>query len=76
LELTWDRVDLEVRRIGSPRIVANGKRATAAHHNTVNSYETGRYAAKPETVAAIRKALEKAGVEFTDGRKPLGVRSR
>jgi hypothetical protein len=46
------------------RIVANGKRATAAHHNTVNTFETGRYAGKSETIAAMRKALEEAGVRF------------
>ena len=32
-----------------------------------------RYAGRPETIAAMRKALEKAGVEFTNG-KELGVR--
>jgi hypothetical protein len=37
--------------------------------------ETGRYAARPETLAAIRKAFEKAGVEFINGAKP-GVRLR
>ena len=40
---------------------------------TVNSFETERYAGRPETVAAMRKALEKAGVEFTNGKRP-GVR--
>ena len=34
------------------------------HHNTVTTFETGKYAGKPETVAAMRKALEKAGVVF------------
>jgi predicted nucleic acid-binding Zn ribbon protein len=43
------------------------------HHNTVNSFETERYAGRPETIAAMRKALEKAGVEFTNGKRP-GVR--
>ena len=33
----------------------------------------GRYAGKPETLKAIRKALEKAGVEFLNGNRP-GVR--
>jgi hypothetical protein len=42
--------------------------AAGIHHNTVNSFETGRYAA--ETIVAICKALEKAGVEFTNGKKP------
>jgi hypothetical protein len=43
------------------------------HYNTVSNVETGRYGADPETLAAIKKALEKAGVEFTNGKKP-GVR--
>ena len=47
--------------------------AAGIHHNTVNSFETGRYAGRPETIVAIRKALEKAGVEFTNGKGP-GVR--
>jgi hypothetical protein len=47
--------------------------AAGIHHNTVNSFETERYAGRPETIAAMRKALEKAGVEFIDGKKP-GVR--
>jgi hypothetical protein len=33
----------------------------------------GGYAGTPATLAAIRRALEKAGVEFTNGKKP-GVR--
>jgi hypothetical protein len=33
------------------------------------------FAGSPETLAAIRKALEKAGVEFTNGKGP-GVRMR
>ena len=48
-------------------------KAAGIHHNTVNSFETERYAGRPETIAAMRKALEKAGVEFTNGKKP-GVR--
>jgi transcriptional regulator with XRE-family HTH domain len=43
------------------------------HFNTVHAIERGKSIAKPETLAAIRKALEKAGVEFTNGRRP-GVR--
>jgi hypothetical protein len=38
----------------------------------LNSFETERYAGRPETIAAMRKALEKTGVEFTKG----GVRLR
>jgi len=35
--------------------------------------ERGKSVAKPETLAAIREALEKDGVEFTNGKRP-GVR--
>ena len=49
-----------------------GKKAKV-HFNTVHAIERGKSVAKPETLAAIRKALEKAGVEFTNGRRP-GVR--
>ena len=48
-------------------------KAAGIHHNTVNSFETERYAGRPETIAAMRTALEKAGVEFTNGKGP-GVR--
>ena len=41
--------------------------AAGIHHNTVTTFETGKYAGKPETIAAMRKALEKAGVEFIKG---------
>lgn len=34
------------------------------HRNTVTNLETGRYQGDPATVAAIREALESAGVEF------------
>ncbi|MGZ8417700.1 MAG: helix-turn-helix transcriptional regulator [Methyloceanibacter sp.] len=44
--------------------------AAGINHNTVNSFETGRYAGSPETIAAMRKALEKAGIEFTNGKRP------
>ncbi len=47
------------------------------HRNTVTNFETGRYAGSPEAIAAIRRALEDAGVEFIDenGGGP-GVRLR
>jgi ribosome-binding protein aMBF1 (putative translation factor) len=48
-------------------------KAARVHHNTVNNFEVGRYAGTPATLAAIRRALEKAGVEFTNGKKS-GVR--
>ena len=44
-------------------------KAAGIHYNTVNSFETERYAGRPETIAAMCKALEKAGVEFTNGRR-------
>jgi hypothetical protein len=37
--------------------------------------ETGAYAGAPQTLEAIRRALEYAGVEFTNGDAP-GVRLR
>ena len=49
-----------------------GKKAKV-HFNTVHAIECGKSVAKPETLAAIRKVLEKAGVEFTNGKRP-GVR--
>ena len=42
--------------------------------NTIAQIEAGRYASD-ETLAVIRRALEAAGVEFTNGRWP-GVRLR
>jgi transcriptional regulator with XRE-family HTH domain len=45
------------------------------HRNTVTNIETERYAGDSETLEAIRRALEKAGVEFTNGKRP-GVRLR
>ena len=42
-------------------------KAAGIHYNTVNSFETERYAGRPETIAAMRKALEKAGVQFLTG---------
>ena len=44
-------------------------------HNTISKIETGAYAGAPETLEAIRRALERAGVEFTNGDGP-GVRLR
>jgi transcriptional regulator with XRE-family HTH domain len=43
------------------------------HRNTISAIETGKSGGNPETLNAIKKALEKAGVEFTNRRKP-GVR--
>jgi transcriptional regulator with XRE-family HTH domain len=46
-----------------------GKKAKV-HFNTVHAIERGKSHGKPETLAAIRKALEKAGVKFTNGKRP------
>ena len=43
------------------------------HFNTVHAIERGKSAGKPETLKAIRKVLEKAGIQFTNGSRP-GVR--
>jgi hypothetical protein len=48
-----------------------GKKAKL-HFNTVHAIERGKSSGSPETLAAIRKALEKAGVQFTGGKR-LGV---
>ena len=45
-------------------------KAAGIHYNTVNRFETECYAGRPETIAAMRKALEQAGVEFTYGKGP------
>jgi transcriptional regulator with XRE-family HTH domain len=42
---------------------------------TIADFEVGRRVPQPRTVAAIRAALEAAGVEFTNGDAP-GVRLR
>jgi len=49
-----------------------GKKAKV-HFNTVHAIEHGNSHGKPDTMAAIRRALEKAGVQFTNGKRP-GVR--
>jgi transcriptional regulator with XRE-family HTH domain len=42
---------------------------------TLSDFEIGKRAPHPRTLAAIRAALEAAGVEFTNGGQP-GVRLR
>jgi transcriptional regulator with XRE-family HTH domain len=49
--------------------------AAGVHRNTISNFETGKYAGDPEKLAAIQRALEAAGVEFTNGAQP-GVRLR
>jgi transcriptional regulator with XRE-family HTH domain len=46
-----------------------GKNA-GVHWNTVSAIELGKSGGRPETLAAIKKALEKAGVQFTNGKRP------
>jgi hypothetical protein len=48
-------------------------RVIVASAKAAGFYETGKYAGSVETVAAIEGALEKAGVQFTNGKRP-GVR--
>lgn len=55
-------------QIGVRELATMAKVATA----TITRLESGQ-ALKPRTVEAIQHALEKAGVEFTNGDKP-GVR--
>jgi hypothetical protein len=62
------------------RAILNGRRQTmrrafGVHRNTISNFETGRYAGEPEKIAAMRRALEAAGVEFTNGGEP-GVKLR
>ena len=38
--------------------------AAGVHRNTISNFETGRYAGEPDKIAAMRQALEMAGVEF------------
>lgn len=49
--------------------------ASGVHRNTISNFERGIYEGEPNSLAKIRKALEKAGIEFTDG-DGLGVRLR
>ena len=45
------------------------------HRNTASNFKTEKYAGDPEKLAAIRRALEAAGVEFINGEEP-GVKLR
>jgi transcriptional regulator with XRE-family HTH domain len=47
--------------------------ATGIHRNTITMIERGRSQPTEETMATLQRALEKAGVEFTNGKRP-GVR--
>jgi transcriptional regulator with XRE-family HTH domain len=48
-------------------------KAAGVHRNTVSNFETGKYAGDPDTVQKMKRALEKAGIEFINGDAP-GVR--
>ncbi len=50
-------------------------KAAACSPTTVADFEGGKRQPHPRTLAAIRAALEAAGVEFTNGDQP-GVRLR
>jgi transcriptional regulator with XRE-family HTH domain len=41
--------------------------ASGVHRNTISNFETGKFEGTPETLAAIQRALEAGGVEFTPG---------
>jgi transcriptional regulator with XRE-family HTH domain len=49
--------------------------AAGVSPTTLASFENGKSTPHPRTIAAIRAALEAAGVEFTNGDAP-GVRLR
>ena len=49
--------------------------SAAVAQATLTDFEAGKRQPYPRTLAAIRAALESAGVEFTDGDAP-GVRLR
>ena len=51
--------------------------AASVHRNTITNIETGKYVGDPETLAAMKSVLKRAGVEFIDenGGGP-GVRLR
>jgi transcriptional regulator with XRE-family HTH domain len=44
--------------------------AAGVHRNTISNFETGKYAGSPEALQAIRRALERAGIAFTNGKEP------
>jgi transcriptional regulator with XRE-family HTH domain len=48
---------------------------SGVHRDMVSKIETGAYAGAPATLEAIRRTLQYAGVEFTNGDGP-GVRLR
>jgi ribosome-binding protein aMBF1 (putative translation factor) len=47
--------------------------APGVHRNIISNFERGIYEGEPTILQKMRRALEKAGVEFADGER-LGVR--
>ncbi|MBY0135563.1 XRE family transcriptional regulator [Paracoccus yeei] len=51
--------------------------AAGVHRNTISNFETGKFAGSDQALAAIRSALEDAGVIFIDENgEGAGVRLR
>ena len=46
------------------------------HWNTVSAIELGKSGGRPETLKAIQRALERGGVEFTNGKRPGVLRMK
>jgi transcriptional regulator with XRE-family HTH domain len=50
---------------------------SGVHRNTISNFESGKYVGDPETVAAVKQALESAGVIFLpENGEEAGVRLR
>jgi transcriptional regulator with XRE-family HTH domain len=57
--------------------LADLAKASGVHRNTISNFETGKYGGEPSSLAAIRAALETAGVEFiAENGGGAGVRLR
>lgn len=46
--------------------LADLARASGVHRNTISNFETGKYGGSEAALAAIRSALENAGVVFIE----------
>jgi transcriptional regulator with XRE-family HTH domain len=44
--------------------------AAGVHRNTISNFETGKYGGSEEAIGAVRRALEAAGIVFTNGDEP------
>lgn len=51
--------------------LADLSNAAGVHRNTISNFETGKYGGSEEALAAIRRALEDAGIEFLGERQSL-----